>query len=620
MARETHYQSVGNPMQFDRLPVSRTEISIPYQPFDQAEDAGLARSHLFWLGCIAVVTAVMRLVVFAMGPSNPAWFIAAAIPLAGILLLASPPKTLGRRDVVVTVICLLATLLFLSLPLSIGTRVILACGVMGAMTWMIAWHWTQLCTTTPLDSRLSEHLRRSWQGYLTMASLLPIIALLLLLVLPIKLILLASLTFGAIQVGAALSQHPALSTLSVGWRAIVSWLTYDRNDQHLPGTFSSPAGPCGLRLLMTGSAVVMMSSLFATLLMGFVITADPLGDGRPPINPFAFLIISLVITQLTGLAIVGIPVVVTMPVLSAADTYRGSELTADNWKSVNNLMRNSVDPVERKSVCQGRVAHDGSPLIIPKPIFKEHAHFLGDSGGGKTSLGLAPLMESLGVTGDCSFVVIDLKADSMELFGTLLATAEQAKQETGIDIPVKHFSNQRKRSTFAFNPLNNPKWHDLDLYTRTDILCGALGLEYGADYGEGFYSSANAAVLYAAIRHYPETRSFRELAEHVAYVSANAKRMGLHSEIAKAGAHVHTVLDRLGSFDALNVSEQSVVNDEVRREAIDFRSVFERPQFLYFHLSATLTPGSAPEVARTRSVRPVGGRNDKRSGVIKFTW
>ena len=450
---------------------------------------------------------------------------------------------------------------------------------------MISSHWTHLCTTSPLDRSLSDRLRHSWHTYLSTAALLPVGALLALAVLPAKLIVFASTSFCLVQMGAALSQRPALATVSVGWRAIISWIAYDRNDQRLPGTFSSPAGSYATRLILTGSAVLIFSTLLATVIAGIVTTA-----GTLIIDPIAALTISVIAAQLTTLATVGIPVVITMPVLAIADSYRGAELTAKNWQSVNNLLRNSVDPIERKSICQGRVAHDGSPLIIPKPIFKEHAHFLGDSGGGKTSLGLAPLMESLGVTGDCSLVLIDLKADSMELLGTLLATAEQAKREFNVEIPVKHFSNQRRRSTFAFNPLNNPKWHDLDLYTRTDILCGALGLEYGADYGEGFYSSANAAVLYAAIRHYPETRSFRELAEHVAYVSANAKRMGLHPEIAKAGAHVHTVLDRLGSFDSLNVTEQSPVSDEVRQQAIDFRSVFERPQFLYFHLSATSGP------------------------------
>ena len=47
-------------------------------------------------------------------------------------------------------------------------------------------------------------------------------------------------------------------------------------------------------------------------------------------------------------------------------------------------------------------------MLVPRKIFTEHAHGLGDSGSGKTSLFLCPLIEQLVMSGDCSVIVIDL--------------------------------------------------------------------------------------------------------------------------------------------------------------------------------------------------------------------
>jgi hypothetical protein len=47
--------------------------------------------------------------------------------------------------------------------------------------------------------------------------------------------------------------------------------------------------------------------------------------------------------------------------------------------------------------------------------------------------------------------------------------------------------------------MTQPFWDKVDLLNRTDILCAANGLAYGTDYGPGFYSSANAAILHHAI-------------------------------------------------------------------------------------------------------------------------
>jgi hypothetical protein len=52
-----------------------------------------------------------------------------------------------------------------------------------------------------------------------------------------------------------------------------------------------------------------------------------------------------------------------------------------------------------KSIYLGRVLADGTPMLVPRKVFTEHAHGLGDSGSGKTSLFLCPLIEQLVMSG-----------------------------------------------------------------------------------------------------------------------------------------------------------------------------------------------------------------------------
>ena len=103
---------------------------------------------------------------------------------------------------------------------------------------------------------------------------------------------------------------------------------------------------------------------------------------------------------------------------------------------------------------------------------------------------LSPLIEQLVRGGECSVIVLDLKADSLELLATLQSAAEAVKRQRAMTLPLRYFSNQADRATFAFNPMTQAFWSKFNLLTRTDILCGANGLTYGTDYGQGFFLPA----------------------------------------------------------------------------------------------------------------------------------
>ena len=196
----------------------------------------------------------------------------------------------------------------------------------------------------------------------------------------------------------------------------------------LPVCSAVPQAPGPLRLAATAACVVALSAVVGSLPADFEFVSQLAGapddistseetrmNGYPPYVLKTWCFVFFPGLLLPGLATLAGPLIATLPVLIAADGHRADEVSDKHWDELITDLRKSPDPLERKSLYMGRVAHDGSPLLVPRETFCEHAHFLGDSGAGKTSLGLAPLLEQLGSSGDCSIIVVDLKADSMEL-------------------------------------------------------------------------------------------------------------------------------------------------------------------------------------------------------------
>jgi hypothetical protein len=316
--------------------------------------------------------------------------------------------------------------------------------------------------------------------------------------------------------------------------------------------------------------------------------------------------LKLLILTVTFIAVAALPVLIpfgiaipaTISVLLGAAARRGATRGTNTTQTIIHDLRRSTDLTERTSLYYGRVVADGSPVLVPRIVLCEHAHGLGDSGAGKTALFLAPTIEQLVLPANCSVIVLDLKADSLELLATLQAAGERARREHSIAMPLKFLSNHPTKATFAFNPMTQPYCYKFDLLTRTDILCAANGLSYGTDYGAGYYSSANAAILHHAMRTFPNVRTFTELADCIGQVLTSAQKQELHPEIRKAGVHVHEVIKRLTACEALNVTATTGHSRDVVENAIDLTQVFQEPQLLYFHLSSTLSPSGAPEIAR----------------------
>jgi hypothetical protein len=266
-----------------------------------------------------------------------------------------------------------------------------------------------------------------------------------------------------------------------------------------------------------------------------------------------------------------------------------SELTTTWWDLLVAWLQSSSNPIERESLFLGMNAADRSPVIVPREVFQEHAHLLGDSGSGKTSLGLAPLISQLIRFGDCSVVVVDLKADDLALLEGVRREARAA------DLRFRWFTNELRRPTYAFNPLLQSHYSELSLYQRTDVLTSALGLQYGTDYGRGYFSDANAELLHRALKVRPDARSFAELAE----VLADPRTLrGVSRELRRAGSHLETVINRLASHEPMNVTPDGRYPESVVGSAIDMSQLFRVPQVVVFHLASALGTATSAEMGR----------------------
>lgn len=616
--RDTYYQSAGNPVQLDRLPTTRPGLELLPNPMARSEV--LRRIVLILSGMGALATLTLLLYRPGGFEGLEPYDLAYALPTLAIGLSLA---VVGQRlePLLHPAVLIAVVLITINHRIPWSYHAILSALTAGLMVYALGRHGVELQTTAPVPRSVAQTIRVD--SHIQLVALAAITSGLVAWML-ISNSPLAKLAFVTLPLASLAMPSPEMLTSSrslIAGRVIASWLTYQATP--LPGLWQSPAGTTEKRigLWLTGSI------LAAVILVRWpgspVPTLLDLGQSRHTArqqqltaqgaDAAAKARYGLLTSGATYLSVLSLPVLgvillavaAAMPVLLESAASRDVALTGPDEnesptpeQTVLSDLRMAIDQTEKESLYFGRVVADGSPVLVPRDILREHAHGLGDSGGGKTALFLCPIIEQLISFGDCSVITLDLKGDSTELLGSLQAGAQQVQKERGKTLPIKFFSNQRERATFAFNPMAQPFWSNFDLLTQTDILCAANGLTYGTDYGAGYYSSANAAILFHTLKTFPHVTTFRELAECIGTVITVAKKRDLHPEIRKAGVHVQEVIKRLAACEALNVAQSTGHPAPVVNQAIDLAQLFREPQLLYCHLPSTLSPSGAPEVAR----------------------
>lgn len=243
------------------------------------------------------------------------------------------------------------------------------------------------------------------------------------------------------------------------------------------------------------------------------------------------------------------------------------------------------------------------PVLLDRDILKEHAHLTGDSGSGKSALGIAPLMAQLIGRPNCSVVILDLKGD-MALFEDARLEVEAVntarQNQPGYQpIPFQWFTNRIGHSTFAFNPFLQSHMSGITLHQKAAILMQSLGLDYGEGYGTAFYSSVNRHVLTKALQHDPGIDSFRNLS---AFFDKDLRTLLNELRIERKqyqdASHLFVVMDALASFEALNVTADGGYPEIVFQQQIDMAAVVRQPSVVYFYLHAALEESAVREIAK----------------------
>lgn len=256
------------------------------------------------------------------------------------------------------------------------------------------------------------------------------------------------------------------------------------------------------------------------------------------------------------------------------------------WEDLVARVQNCEDK-KKKTLILGVNAFDDTPVIVPREIFSEHAHLLGDSGSGKTALGLASLIAQFIRFGDVSVVVIDLKGDD----AALLEGARIEAEKKGL--PFRWFTNELDRSSYVFNPLTQKHFQTLSFYQRADILATSMGLEYGTDYGRSYFGDANVELLHKALEANPKLATFNELYR----ILLDKGLIHMDRELRRAASHSEATVSRLAQCEALSPSEKHVSKDALEH-AIELSDVFVKPQVLYFSFPSALGTTYSASIAR----------------------
>ncbi len=579
MPRASYYVNAGNPLQTELLPAHQLDLEFPYAGHRSAESVQLRNSVFLKLLFLDLGLAIPFSTIGAFSVTYVTVMFATYVIFSAVQAARD-----GAAREVIPLFCVGAACLFCLYAFNPAASfwMLVIAMLMGRFMFRFGVHWSHRCTTSPLPRQEARIIRERWKGYLRVISLLPPSAALIAIIFDsTSLFVMLLATCCAVQLLLFCRSRTALVAVK---QAITSWCAYNNNDVVAPGIFQSPAGTAhNRRVNLLGNAAIVA---WCCVMMSLQTAIPEMGG---PFLPFLIF---------PGLFFAIVPAVMLAPLLQEALRCRKEIDSEPHWQQVTAELNDTPNPISRNNYFMGTLDSDGSPLLLSRSVFNEHAHFLGSSGSGKTARGLCPWIERTIWLGMCSLIVIDLKADTLELLSTVISALKDLQRRTGQVMPLKVFSSQNNLATHGFNPFLAEFWQDFNLYQRTDILCAALGLIYGADFGAAYYSSTNAAVLFETLRMFPEIRSFKELAERCHYVISNPKKTKLLPESAKNADHLYAQLVRLADFEQLQVAPGSIYPDEVVEQAIDLADMFRRPQLLYVHLSASLAAGSAPAIAR----------------------
>jgi hypothetical protein len=334
------------------------------------------------------------------------------------------------------------------------------------------------------------------------------------------------------------------------------------------------------------------------------------------------------------------------PLLRLAErALDGEEATVVPWEGYVQEMANSANLVEREHLWLGIHATQGYPVVLDRSILMEHEYVTGDSGSGKTSLGLIPLIiqlirqrdyeevaavvtgrwkaairlmrqgrlaEAAAIVRDLwkkrvelrdagphgAVIVIDLKGDPA-LFETTRIEAERAGKT------FKFFTNEINRPTYVYNPFQS-KDAGVSLNQIAETFLEALGASHGEGYGRSYYSRVARSYLAGKLRDFEATygrpaRSFAELDRFSKQQQPQQKTGGRQAQDKERqdAFEIIAAIESLATFPQLNVTADTTEYQGAFQNAIYMPDVLENREVIYFWLPSSKESATVREIAKT---------------------
>lgn len=380
------------------------------------------------------------------------------------------------------------------------------------------------------------------------------------------------------------------ASLKATWRALIVFATYDIYHTPAAGLFRFPTR-------------WLRSPWNRWLLLGFALVAVGFGFGTKTPDPFAVLqaggsysmqlLANLVLISVAGPLVLFTTLWLSSGTLLARfeqelSQHRDSETT--DWDNYIDRIANSADDLERQHLFLGTSETSDYPVLVHREIHDQHGHILGDSGASKTALAMAPQATQLIARADSTVVIVDLKGDKA-LFESCRREAARTRK-----LRFRWISNEVGQSSFGFNPFLQSHNARLSVGQLTQQLLQGLSLDYGIQYGAGYFTAMNEIVLNNILQE-TGARSFHELSGHIE--DRQWYRSIGFEEDWKQARHLGALVNRLAESQAINVVPEMFTDQpEVHQEAIDVANLYEEPQVIYLWLRSAVEPTNAPAIAR----------------------
>lgn len=253
---------------------------------------------------------------------------------------------------------------------------------------------------------------------------------------------------------------------------------------------------------------------------------------------------------------------------------------------------------ESEHLFYGLMPDSDQPVLLDRAILAEHVHIMGRSGGGKTALGMIPMLIQLirgyqrpvcdaegRPTGawqpapPSPILILDLKGDPA-LFHTTRIEAERCHRE------FLYFSADARRATYRFNPFQSLYAEPRTPIEVCELLIQALNLFHGEQYGASYYSRQHHDLLLGALAdaRSPVT-SWQQLYDLI--------------DNRYAGRQHRDATELLTVVHALTFFEQLSLTGKPETEPTIFMpDVLAKAQVVYFWLPSVLHNMSARNIAK----------------------